>query len=99
VPVTAHGSVLITCCPLPPPQLDNLLLHNGSQLKMADFGFSKDTLGQSTCKSSCGTPEVQLLKPWPHFVSRLYRARIIVQSPSPAAHYRLDCMCGWCGAD
>ena len=42
-----------------PAQLDNLLLHNGSQLKMADFGFSKDTLGQSTCKSSCGTPEVR----------------------------------------
>lgn len=41
-------------------QLDNLLLHGGAQLKMADFGFSKDTLGQSTCKSSCGTPEVCL---------------------------------------
>jgi serine/threonine protein kinase len=51
--------VSVTWRPFPPVQLDNLLLHNGAQLKMADFGFSKDTLGQSTCKSSCGTPEVQ----------------------------------------
>lgn len=34
-----------------------MMLHAGCELKMCDFGFSKDTVGQSTCKSSCGTPE------------------------------------------
>lgn len=38
-------------------KLDNMMLHRGCHLKMCDFGFSKDTIGQSTCKSSCGTPE------------------------------------------
>lgn len=38
-------------------KLDNMMLNGGCELKMCDFGFSKDVVGQSTCKSSCGTPE------------------------------------------
>ena len=30
--------------PRPCPQLDNMMLHNGCELKMCDFGFSKDVV-------------------------------------------------------
>lgn len=33
------------------------VVHALSLNRRCDFGFSKDTVGQSTCKSSCGTPE------------------------------------------
>lgn len=41
-------------------KLDNMLLQGrGSRplLRICDFGFSKDEMGQSACKSTCGTPE------------------------------------------
>ncbi len=41
-------------------QLDNVLL-DGSQplpiIKMCDFGYSKDEVAGSLCKTACGTPE------------------------------------------
>ena len=43
--------------PIPPPQLDNMLLHGrGARpiLRICDFGYSKDELGQSVSKSTCG---------------------------------------------
>jgi Protein kinase domain len=41
-------------------QLDNMLLHGPwprPQLKLCDFGFSKNEVVQSVSKSTCGTPE------------------------------------------
>jgi len=41
-------------------KLDNMMLHGSWPspiLKICDFGFSKDEAGQSTSKSTCGTPE------------------------------------------
>ena len=41
-------------------QLDNMLLHGPwprPQLKLCDFGFSKNEVMQSVSKSTCGTPE------------------------------------------
>jgi serine/threonine protein kinase len=41
-------------------QLDNQMLHGDlpcATLKLCDFGFSKNSDLQSTCKSMCGTPE------------------------------------------
>ena len=38
-------------------QLDNMLLHSGGRrpmLRICDFGYSKDELGQSVSKSTCG---------------------------------------------
>ena len=53
--------LLLTLQMLPAPQLDNLLLHhpaNGGppQLKLCDFGLSKDE-AEGAANSSCGTPE------------------------------------------
>ena len=45
---------------VPAAQLDNQMLHGdlpGATLKLCDFGFSKNSDLQSTCKSMCGTPE------------------------------------------
>ena len=45
---------------LPIAQLDNMLLHGPwprPQLKLCDFGFSKNEVVQSVSKSTCGTPE------------------------------------------
>jgi serine/threonine protein kinase len=45
---------------LPTLQLDNMLLHGPwprPQLKLCDFGFSKNEVVQSVSKSTCGTPE------------------------------------------
>jgi serine/threonine protein kinase len=47
-------------CVLPSLQLDNMLLHGPwprPQLKLCDFGFSKNEVMQSVSKSTCGTPE------------------------------------------
>ncbi len=44
----------------PTLQLDNMLLHGRGprpMLRICDFGYSKDELGQSVSKSTCGTPE------------------------------------------
>ena len=41
-------------------QLDNIMLHGEWPrpiLKICDFGYSKDEVGQSVSKSTCGTPE------------------------------------------
>ena len=41
-------------------QLDNIMLHGDWPrpiLKICDFGYSKDEVGQSVSKSTCGTPE------------------------------------------
>lgn len=41
-------------------KLDNMLLHGAGprpMLRICDFGYSKDELGQSISKSTCGTPE------------------------------------------
>ena len=41
-------------------QLDNMLLHGRGRrpmLRICDFGYSKDEMGQSMSKSTCGTPE------------------------------------------
>lgn len=46
--------------PILAPQLDNMLLHGPwprPQLKLCDFGFSKNEVVQSVSKSTCGTPE------------------------------------------
>jgi len=46
--------------PNPAVQLDNVLL-DGQQprpnIKLCDFGYSKDEVTQSVCKTACGTPE------------------------------------------
>ncbi len=47
---------------LPPAclQLDNVLLDGSLPLpiiKMCDFGYSKDEVAGSLCKTACGTPE------------------------------------------
>ena len=52
--------VLSGFCVLPSLQLDNMLLHGPwprPQLKLCDFGFSKNEVMQSVSKSTCGTPE------------------------------------------
>lgn len=41
-------------------QLDNILLHGRGQrpvVKICDFGYSKDEVAGSICKTACGTPE------------------------------------------
>ena len=41
-------------------QLDNVLLDGASprpNIKLCDFGYSKDEVTQSVCKTACGTPE------------------------------------------
>ena len=41
-------------------KLDNILLHGpGSRpvVKICDFGYSKDEVAGSICKTACGTPE------------------------------------------
>jgi len=42
------------------PQLDNVLLHGRGErpvVKICDFGYSKDEVAGSICKTACGTPE------------------------------------------
>jgi serine/threonine-protein kinase SRK2 len=41
-------------------QLDNVLLHGRGErpvVKICDFGYSKDEVAGSICKTACGTPE------------------------------------------
>ncbi len=41
-------------------QLDNILLHGRGDrpvVKICDFGYSKDEVAGSICKTACGTPE------------------------------------------
>jgi serine/threonine-protein kinase SRK2 len=41
-------------------QLDNVLLHGRGDrpvVKICDFGYSKDEVAGSICKTACGTPE------------------------------------------
>ena len=40
-------------------QLDNVLLagHDPQLVKLCDFGYSKDGALESSCKTTCGTPE------------------------------------------
>ena len=51
-------------------QLDNVLL-DGRQprpnVKLCDFGYSKDEVTQSVCKTACGTPEYMSpeVRPYP----------------------------------
>lgn len=47
--------------PVLPSQLDNVLLQTQPDgrvaVKLCDFGYSKDLLMWSACKTRCGTPE------------------------------------------
>jgi serine/threonine protein kinase len=41
-------------------KLDNILLHGAGArpvVKICDFGYSKDEVAGSICKTACGTPE------------------------------------------
>lgn len=53
-------------------QLDNVLLHGRGErpvVKICDFGYSKDEVAGSICKTACGTPEY--MAPEVRFMQRL----------------------------
>ena len=61
------AAAAVGCCAAPEgvppsngPQLDNILLHGVGErpvVKICDFGYSKDEVAGSICKTACGTPE------------------------------------------
>lgn len=54
-------------------QLDNILLHGRGErpvVKICDFGYSKDEVAGSICKTACGTPEYMAPEVRTHWLLR-----------------------------
>ena len=68
-------------------QLDNMLLHGPwprPQLKLCDFGFSKNEVMQSVSKSTCGTPEYMAPEVRTHPFLHVAKSRRISSSTAVA---------------